>query len=380
MRSTWLTGYPQANATAIQGILQDIREHRRILVAPLNWGLGHATRCIPIIEALIRDGFEPVLAGDGESLQLLRKEFPALESHSLPAYRIRYPRNGKWLLLNLTATLPRILRTSAAEHKSVERLVSRLGLSGIISDNRFGAWSKKVPSVYVTHQLKVRSGPATRITSWMHRLVISRFDACWIPDMKGDDSLAGELSFAGREKGRYSYIDPQSRMQHRSGKKDMPITAVLSGPEPQRSLLEKRLLKELEKFPGRVLLVRGLVGTERKEETRGNITLVNYLLKEELEAVLNRSELVIARSGYSTIMDLWALGAKAFLIPTPGQPEQEYLAERMQQKGIAAYCRQRDLSMERILEGLQYSGFEKTKTSKSHVETRLFDVFRNVTG
>ncbi len=349
-------------------------------MAPLNWGLGHATRCIPIIEALIREGFEPVLAGDGESLQLLRKEFPALESHSLPAYGIRYPRNGRWLLLHLAATLPRILRTSAAEHRSVEHLVSRLGLSGIISDSRFGAWSRKVPSVYVTHQLKVRSGPTTGITTRMHRWVISRFDVCWIPDLKGEDSLAGELSIAGSEKGRYSYMGPQSRMQERSRKKDMPITAVLSGPEPQRSLLEHRLLKELKKFPGRVLIVRGLVDTERTEETRGNLTLVNYLLKEELEEVLSRSELIIARSGYSTIMDLWALGAKAFFIPTPGQPEQEYLADRMEKKGIASYCRQRDLSMERILEGLKYGGFEKTKTSKSRVETRLFDVFRNGMG
>ena len=130
-------------------------------------------------------------------------------------------------------------------------------------------------------------------------------------------------------------------------------------------------------FQGRVLVVRGMLGRERQEEKRGDLYLVNYMLKEELEEVLNRSELIVARSGYSTIMDLWALGAKAFFIPTPGQPEQEYLAERMEKKGIAGFCSQQDLSLERILQGLKYQGFKNEKTSKSPIETTLFDVFRN---
>ena len=372
--------YPTANSIAIGGILQDIHAHSRILVAPLNWGLGHATRCMPIIRALIREGFEPVLAGDGESLQLLRKEFPSLESHELPAYRIRYPKTGRWLQVKLAATLPRILRVSAEEHRRVESMVSSLGLSGIISDNRFGAWSNRVPSVYVTHQLRVRSGPATPIATRLHQIVISRFNACWVPDLEGRDSLAGELSDAGRNNAGIHYLGPQSRFRSGSGTKDIGITALLSGPEPQRGLLENSLLKELQRFEGEAFLIRGVVGKERKEARTGNLTLVNFLLQEELEELLNRSELVVARSGYSTIMDLWALGAKPFFIPTPGQPEQEYLAERMREKGVAAYCRQKDLSLDRILQGRQFPGFANKKTPKTPLDTRIFDVFRKGKG
>ena len=79
---------------------------KRILVAPLNWGLGHATRCIPIIRALKAHNFEPVIASDGAALQLLKKEFPDLEHVELPSYNITYPKNGKRFKSKLISETP----------------------------------------------------------------------------------------------------------------------------------------------------------------------------------------------------------------------------------------------------------------------------------
>ncbi len=338
-------------------------ETNKILVAPLNWGLGHATRCIPIINALILNNYTPIIASDGAALQLLQKEFPELKSYELPSYGITYSHNGKKLKYKILLELPKILKSIMNEKNEVLRIIQVEGISGIISDNRFGVRSSKIPSVYITHQLNVLSGNTSFITSLVHQKIIKKFDSCWIPDYNDNKkSLAGKLSDLENSDLDVKYIGSISRFTYQKMPKKQDLLVVLSGPEPQRSLLEKKILEELKNYDKKVLFVRGVVSEKQEINQLKNIQTVNYMLMNELEKAINESDLVIARSGFSTIMDLEKLKAKVFFIPTPGQFEQEYLAKYLKQKRIAPYANQNNFKIEMLKEVKNYNGFEKKET------------------
>jgi len=356
--------------------LSDGSIHKKILVAPLNWGLGHAARCIPLIRSLLSCNFEPVLSGDGPPLELLRKEFPQLKYYKLPPYGIEYAKKGSFLKYKLLLQAPKILSAIAEEEKEVDQIIEKEGLTGIISDNRFGIRSDKIPSIYLTHQLKVLSGSTSFLSTKLHQNIISKFDECWIPDFENKDSLAGELSQSDKNPTKIRYIGPLSRFSAKTIKKDIDLLVVLSGPEPQRSMLESQLTQELKRFEGKCVMVKGIVEETQRIVEKGNLKLVNFMLAGELEEIFHRSRLVISRSGYSSIMDLEALNAKAFFVPTPGQFEQQYLAKRMKKMGIANFVQQERFSLESLSTIDRYSGFEHKKTSKSNFNSSLFDVFK----
>jgi uncharacterized protein (TIGR00661 family) len=345
---------------------------KKILIAPLNWGLGHAARCIPVINALLKHNFEPILASDGAALQLLTKEFPVLKFYDLPSYKISYS-HGKNLKLKLIQDIPAIVKTVKEEKKRTTQIHELENLSGIISDNRFGVRHPKIPSVYITHQINVLSGNTTFLTSKIHQYFISKFDECWIPDNEDENNLSGKLS----EKNatiESKFIGPLSRLQKKEVEKKYDSLVLLSGPEPQRSILEKRLLEELLTYNKKVLFVRGVFTDEVITSPNKNIILKNYLLSEELETAINGSEIVLARSGYSTIMDLAKLEKKAFFIPTPGQYEQIYLAERMQNLKIAPFATQQDFKIEMLSNTDNYKGFVGFK-QRNMPKSSLFDLF-----
>ena len=257
--------------------------------------MGHATRCIPIINALLKANYEPVLASDGVALLLLQKEFPLLKSIELPAYNIVYPKNGKHLTFKLLLQLPYIISAIKKERKIISRLIDKENIAGIISDNRFGVYSKKVPSVYVTHQLNVLSGKTTFITSKIHQQFIRKFDECWVPDLEGIQNFSGALGHLKKHRFNLKYLGILSRFQPKKLEIKYDLLLLLSGPEPQRTLLENKLLKELQHFNGRILMVRGLFFNS-EITTPNNFKIVNYLLANELEEVINQSNVVIARS------------------------------------------------------------------------------------
>ena len=349
---------------------------KTIILSPLDWGLGHASRCIPIARELIRTGFEPVLAGSGQSLELISKEFPELRTYELPSYNIRYPERSAYLKEKLILQIPSILKTVKKEYELTQGIVEKEKAAGIISDNRFGVRSNQVESVYLTHQLLVKAGWLTGMATSGHRSLISKFDRCWICDYQGEDSLAGQLSNASEELSSVSWIGPLSRFNSsESIEKDIDITVVLSGPEPSRSLFEESIRKELQSFKGRLVLVRGLIEKEKSSKVDGNKTEYNFLLSDELQTLMKRSKLIISRSGYSSVMDLNALGGKALLVPTPGQGEQEYLAQRLQSKGVCASAEQASFNMEAIEHAMNYPGFQTKKASKNELSNSLFDAF-----
>jgi UDP:flavonoid glycosyltransferase YjiC (YdhE family) len=314
----------------------------RVLVAPLDWGLGHATRCIPLVHELLRQGCEVVLAGEGGIRWLLQAEFGEIRFLRLPGYGIRYTDSGRSLVKGLARQLPRLLRVIKEEHRWLQKVVEEEGIDLVISDNRYGLYHPTVPSVILTHQLLVQTGYGPRADRWLQRLhyrFLNRFHQCWVPDAPGEENLGGLLSHPDvLPRVPVFYTGPLSRFTNSPGSIEKgPLLVVLSGPEPQRSLLERQLLRQLVALPRETVLVRGLLGERDPVHTAKQITVFNYLTSDPLRQLMAAAPLVICRSGYSTIMDLAALNKKAVLIPTPGQTEQLYLGHYLQEKG-QAFC------------------------------------------
>lgn len=355
---------------------------KRILVAPLNWGLGHATRCIPIIRELLDHGYLPYIASDGVALSLLKKEFPELPAFELPSYKISYAEKGKNFKIKMIWDSPKVLKAIAKEKKAVKRLVKEHGLEGIISDNRLGAYYKKVPCVFITHQLNVLSGNTTWMSSKAHQKIIKKFDACWVPDVEKKPNLTGKLGHLKKSKLNVVYLGPLSRFE----KKKLPITndlmVLLSGPEPQRTLLEEKLLDELQGFEGNILFVKGKIEENQVQEeiqtSKGKILHYNFMKSDELENALNRSEKVLCRSGYTTVMDLAKLEKKAFFIPTPGQYEQEYLAKRMQKQGLVPFSKQEDFSLGDLFRIDDFKGLAQFESVVDF--SSMFEIFSETGG
>jgi len=331
---------------------------KRILVAPLNWGLGHATRCIPIITNLIDCGFEPIIASDGAALDLLKKEFPSLLCIELPSYKISYSKKAKNFKLKILKDSPTIIKAIKKEKKLVKQLVIEHDIAGIISDNRFGVRYKQVPSVFITHQLHVLSGNTSWLSSKLHQRFISKFDECWVPDNRGLANLSGKLGHIDDTQLKLKYIGPLSRFKKETLDIEYDLMVLLSGPEPQRRYLEELLLEELKPFNGSILFVKGIVEAEQKHDKKDQFIIYNYMTSSQLEKAINRSRFIISRSGYTTIMDLAKLDKKAFFIPTPGQYEQEYLAERLNDANVIPYSNQDHFKLELLDKLNTYSGFK----------------------
>jgi uncharacterized protein (TIGR00661 family) len=346
---------------------------KNILIAPLNWGLGHATRCIPIIRALQENNYIPIIASDGIALDLLRKEFPYLKTVELPSYHIEYAKKGKHFKWKLVKSLPKMIDAILREKKMVAGLITELDIDGIISDNRLGVFSKKVPTVFITHQLNVMTGNTTWLTSKIHQKIIKKFTACWVPDFEGTPNLAGDLSHIKSEKINLKYIGPLSRMHKKEASIKYELMIILSGPEPQRTLLEERLKTEIENYSKNVVFIKGLVEKEQKKEQVKNITYYNFMNSRQLEHTFNESELVLCRSGYTTIMDLAKLEKKAFFIPTPGQYEQLYLAKKLEEEGIAPFSFQEEFKIADITNVTKYKGLDSIQSE--HNWNTLFEIF-----
>ena len=337
----------------------------RVFIAPLNWGLGHATRCVPLIEHYRREGHEVVLGGDGDSLLWLKRRFPTLRIEPLAPLRVHYSASRSQVGAMLRM-LPDFIRFIHQDHLLLQSLQNKYCFDLIISDNRFGLYlprthhrepitdNRQPRTVYLTHQLQIR---LPRLFRWaeplalrIHAAFYRRYDEVWVPDYADpQQSLAGWLSHPANLPANARYIGPLSRFTAYPSEalgNNSPFSnlhspfstvALLSGPEPQRSLLEQDLIRRFENRPERVLIVRGKISGPQTQTVHQHITLVPRLEDEPLVDALNQCSRIIARSGYTTIMDLDALHLlhKAELIPTPGQSEQEYLA---------AYLRGRQIS------------------------------------
>ena len=341
-----------------------MRTPRRILISPLDWGLGHASRIIPLINRYLEQGDNVIIAGSGLSLNLLQKHFPTLRSIEIPSFKMKYSA-GKSQVWAVAKAFPKLVYYSFKEHKALKRIVKEENIDFTISDNRFGLYHKTVPCAYITHQLMIKLphpwGFLEPFVAFVHRCIINKFTECWVPDYEeAERSLAGDLSHPAKLPRNVKYIGAISRFnelgvrnccasesrsktcfdyaersqQSPLGNEELGVRslalAILSGAEPQRTIFEKELLASLQNSSHEnIILVQGKIEAEQRKTKVGKITVYNFMSTEELQENILKADEIICRSGYSSIMDLYALGKlqNATLIPTPGQTEQEYLAE-----------------------------------------------------
>ncbi len=313
----------------------------KILIAPLDWGLGHATRCIPLIKNLLSEGCQVLIAADGPVRILLHQEFPALIFLPLHGYKIKYSKKKKSLPIKIALQIPGLLFSIFKEHQWLKKIVKDYSIDAIISDNRFGLYHKHIPCIYITHQLLIKTGNKffEMLLQKMHYLFIKQYKLCWVPDFEGSPYIAGQLSHPEYLPFNLKYIGGLSRFEKSNQVNiNYDLLILLSGPEPQRTIFEDELLLQLIEYTGNVLLVRGLPETNEILFTKANkcdkIMVRNHLASHELNQVIEQSKMIISRSGYTTVMDLIKLQKKAILVPTPGQTEQEYLAKYLMQQQL----------------------------------------------
>ena len=380
-------------------------QNKKILIAPLNWGLGHATRCIPIINELHRQGAEVILASDGVALDLLKSEFPSLKIHQLPAYNIRYPYRN--MMLSMATQMPKILRGAIAENCWLKNYLKENSVFAVISDNRFGFYNRKVKSIFITHQVNIKIPIALfqPLVNKINHYFIKKFDECWIPDFANEPNLAGHLSHGIADKQlKIKYLGVLSRMKYFAATQIYRAIAVLSGPEPQRTNLENIILKQFKEivakktpafeprnteiqlsetqappqYFNKFILVRGVTSEEKSDFSHTNIEIHNYLKTNDLNQKILESNLMICRSGYSTVMDLVNLKSRAILIPTPGQTEQEYLAEGLTANQSFYSQLQDDLNLEKALEQVpHFKGFDESFAQNDFLKEIISELLNN---
>jgi UDP-N-acetylglucosamine transferase subunit ALG13 len=312
-----------------------------VLIAALDWGLGHATRCIPIIYQMLNGDCEVIMACSGAQRALWSREFPEIRLVELPGYGLHYAKKGWSTLLSIIFQIPKILICIKREKAWLAGFLATQPVDFLISDNRYGLYHPSIRSVFITHQLSIASPFGEiigKLLFGIHRYFISAFDICWVPDLPEEPNLAGKLSHPVRPISTpLRYIGPLSRFRDLKLVRDIDVLIILSGLEPQRSILEKSIRESLQHFNGRAVLVRGLPEENTVPDNSPKLSVYDHLAASELNALICRSEFVICRSGYSSIMDLMRTGSKSIMIPTPGQPEQQYLAAYLSGQSLV-YC------------------------------------------
>jgi uncharacterized protein (TIGR00661 family) len=367
-----------------------LKEFPNILVCPLDWGIGHATRCVPVIRELLRQNVNVIIGAGGRPLAFLKQEFPTLQFIEFPGYRFSYPASGN-MAFKMILQSPRILWGIRKERQLLEQIIKNYNIDCVISDNRFGLSTKKTPSVFITHQVMIK---APRCLPFMesilyrvNRYFISKFNECWIPDFDDEPNLSGDLSHLKPLPSNSFYVGPLSRFD------EVPVVnseqeinkhikydflVLLSGPEPQRTILEEKILTQLEYDGNSALVLSGKPESKQEMIHENNIRILPHLDTESLKIAVSESDIILSRPGYSTIMDLAVLGKKAVFIPTPGQTEQEYLAAYCMKNKWYYSMAQDKIDLNQVLNKTEhFSGF-KRKTNPSFLRARISSLIRSI--
>ena len=337
--------------------------------------MGHATRCIPIIRELQKQGAEVIIGSSGKPLKILQQEFPTMEHCVIEGYGITYRRSGSFAAA-IIPQIPKLINSGFAEHRKLLQLVKELKIDGVISDNRFGLFHAEIPCVFMTHQVGIIM-PA--VFKWAEKLIyrlnyflMNKYDCCWIPDFEGEENLSGILSHKYKLPEQTTFIGPLSRFKKLEGlEMKYDLLVILSGPEPQRTVLEEKLLHQLSDLNLKTLIVRGTPGIEQELKAPSHISFVSHLNAEELNKAMMQSKYIISRSGYSTVMDLGVTGKKAMLIPTPGQTEQEYFGEYFHNKNIFYCASQSSFNLKNALDEFENFSGLRLKNSDDKLETAV---------
>ncbi|MBI5217533.1 MAG: glycosyltransferase [Bacteroidia bacterium] len=314
---------------------------------------------VPVINALLHNNFEVIIGADKHPLQLLRSEFPQLPYVVFPSYSIKYS-GTKSLVWVMLKQAPWILFGIYKEHNALKKIIREQNIDIVISDNRFGLWNRKIYTIFITHQLMIKMPqsicffefPVSRINNFF----IKKYNKCWVPDYDEGMCLSGQLSHKYPLLQNTFFIGHLSRFHNLVQSQNTPevavkhdILAVLSGPEPQRTIFEKILIDKFKQTSYSVLIVRGIPGESAEINITEKIKIIPYMGSMQLSEAMMNAEHIICRSGYSSIMDFVAMKKKAILVPTPGQTEQEYLAEYLFERGWFCHVNQYDFDLEEAI-------------------------------
>lgn len=328
-----------------------MKAKRNILICPLEWGLGHAGRMIPLAQMLQEAGNTIFIGTGAGHKQFLRSELKDVQFIDFGGFRPAY---SGFLpqYLALFFQIPVLLYHILKEHIKLPRIIRENKIDIVISDNRFGLWNRRIKTVYVTHQIRIPFPEKLRFLESagvkFHRFFIKKYDLCFIPDLPGEINLAGRLAHFVKLPENARYVGILSRFSN--GNEDAGestvsghYTLILSGPEPQRSMLREVITGQQDNNKQPLVILEGRPGIPDEDQVSGKTITYNHLPSYKMKRIIQGSMGIIARAGYTTIMELVSLNCSALLIPTPGQTEQEYLAGYLSEKGWFTAIRQKDL-------------------------------------
>lgn len=356
--------------------LDNANNKKRFFISPLDWGLGHASRLVPIIHFLQKKGHIIFLGTNTKNSAFYQAIFPNIPQITIKGYGITYAK--KHMIFNLILQIPRIKLAIFREYFQLKKIVNKHNIDTVISDSRFGLWNKKTKNYIISHQLQIlyprHLWPFGRLLNWTNKLLLNQFDTCLIPDSE-DHLFSGLLSKNDKIKNQ-KFIGPLSRfslIESSQTEQSKQLVFVLSGPEPQRSLFEDLIIDQLKQSSFSALLISGEPEKEYEKQIGPNIKKIAHLTDIEFAKTLKEAAVVFSRSGYSSIMDYAALQLKqVVLIPTPHQTEQEYLAQKLKKSKNCYSCSQKDFSLKESLENVKFfNGFSKDFYSNSPKNTNI---------
>lgn len=322
---------------------------KNILVCPLDWGLGHAARCVPVIDLFIDEGHTVIIGADKKPLTFLQQEFPELETITIPGYEVEYDKKGSSLKLFYESV--KFYNFINKEKQFIDKIIAENKIDLIVSDNRYGLYSDKIESIIITHQLYPKAPVGEVIAHKKIAQLLNNFNEVWIPDFEGDNNLSGDLSHLKPFEQQHKFIGPLSRFTKPKelSEIEFDVCAIFSGPEPQRTIFEEIVIEQINLNNLNAVIVRGLP----KDESKNKEFVFNHLQTDQLQEFIMKSKTVVCRAGYSSIMDLATLGKKSILVPTPGQTEQEYLAQYHFEKNNFYNLKQNEFDLQKGLAELE---------------------------
>ncbi|MDN5865684.1 MAG: hypothetical protein L0I62_10825 [Gammaproteobacteria bacterium] len=315
---------------------------RRVLFAVHDWGLGHASRSLVLIRALVERGDAvTILMEPSDGMRLLQNELG--ESCEFYPYRDIPKPFSRWpamFYIRMSLSMPWVSVHFKLEHRLTERLVRERGFDLVVSDSRFGVWSHEVPSYCIFHSLRqMMPRPLLAFekpVEWGQRNLLRHYEKILIPDAEENGGLSGKLGHDPAldwGEGRLVYLGPLADVVRPDTAEDIDYFFSVSGIEPQRGLFEERVRAALPELKGRIAVTLGRPELAGEKSEQCGATVYGYLDREHQAQMLNRSRVIITRSGYTTLMELAVLGKRALFVPTPGQSEQEYLARFHRESG-----------------------------------------------
>ncbi len=337
-------------------------QNKNILICPLDWGLGHAARMVPIINMLNQLGANAIIAANNGPLEFLKQRFPDIKTIEFDGFSPQYPSNGS-MAMAMIKSLPKMFLEANRAHNELQRIIKKHKIDAVISDNRYELSTSKVPCIFVTHQLNIQTSGwqslAKPIINIMLSHYLNKFSEIWIPDVTSKFRLSGKLSQSNNFKDKLFNVGLLSRFSNshiKNYQETIDLLIILSGPEPQRTILEKMLLSQAHATKLKTVMLLAKPGAQIDMVIK-NVRLISHVQDNEFAKLIQSAKIIVSRPGYTTLMDLAVFNKKAIFIPTPGQTEQEYLAQRLLNNGIAYSQTQRDFVLkEAFLKQDQYKG------------------------